>query len=239
MESSSIRADHSPRTGSGDSVSTDLVQVPRQLIEKWQVLSETVRDFGVVIKDIDGEPTPNAALWRDVSEEIRSLISHPDDKAVDRFAAAMKKKLAYARDVKGRGGWETDKCSEQFLSTLLHEHVIKGDPVDVANLAMMLHQRGESIAPVAVDLMAIPQKDEIDRITWHACDETRPLADKYVLVKGVMDGPHDWRIRLGWYDNQKHAWRVDGASWLPLKWAYLPTEKESEPANPKDNAIAN
>ena len=70
---------------------------------------------------------------------------HPDDEAVDRFAVAMKAKLAQKR-AEGRGGWENkDECGQGYLSELLAEHVRKGDPVDVANLAMMLHQRGERI----------------------------------------------------------------------------------------------
>lgn len=70
---------------------------------------------------------------------------HPDDLAVDRFAAAMKAKLAKKR-AEGRGGWEDkDDCSNAFLSKLLREHIDKGDPVDVGNLAMMIHQRGERI----------------------------------------------------------------------------------------------
>lgn len=72
---------------------------------------------------------------------------HPDALAVDRFAIAMKAKLAKKR-AEGRGGWEDkEACSAEFLSHLLREHVDKGDPIDVANLAMMLHQRGESVLP--------------------------------------------------------------------------------------------
>lgn len=72
---------------------------------------------------------------------------HPDDEAVDRFAAAMKSKLAAKRE-EGRGGWDDNaKCSQKFLSDLLRGHIDKGDPLDVANFAMMLHQRGEAIAP--------------------------------------------------------------------------------------------
>jgi|GEM_PF-3709529 len=71
---------------------------------------------------------------------------HPDELAVDRFAAAMKAKLAKKRD-EGRGGWEDkDDCSQLYLSQLLREHVEKGDPVDVGNLAMMLHQRQDRIS---------------------------------------------------------------------------------------------
>lgn len=86
-----------------------------------------------ILSSIEASPDP-------VSE-------HPDDLAVDRFAAAMKAKLAKKRE-EGRGGWESkDECSAEFLSQLLREHVEKGDPLDVGNLAMMLHQRGDAISP--------------------------------------------------------------------------------------------
>jgi hypothetical protein len=73
---------------------------------------------------------------------------HSDDAAVDRFAAAMKKKLAAAR-AKGRGGWSDMGGTEMHahLCKLLRHHVEKGDPRDVANFCMFLHQRGESILP--------------------------------------------------------------------------------------------
>ncbi|HAU75598.1 MAG TPA: hypothetical protein DCW88_08700 [Agrobacterium sp.] len=64
----------------------------------------------------------------------------------------MKAKLAKKRG-EGRGGWEDkDDCSQLFLTSLLREHVEKGDPVDVGNLAMMLHQRGESILSILITL---------------------------------------------------------------------------------------
>lgn len=72
------------------------------------------------------------------------VSQHPDDVAVDAFAAAMKAKLKRAREEKGRGGWQD--MSATVLSDMLREHVQKGDPVDVANLAMMLHQNGQGIA---------------------------------------------------------------------------------------------
>lgn len=76
---------------------------------------------------------------------IEDAPQHPDDVAVDRFATAMKEKLADAR-AKGRGGWQ-DKvdCPQQRLSDMLRAHLEKGDPRDVANFCMFLHQRGESI----------------------------------------------------------------------------------------------
>ncbi|MFC4620824.1 hypothetical protein ACFO3A_01145 [Comamonas nitrativorans] len=71
--------------------------------------------------------------------------THPDDEAVDRFAAELKAKLADAR-AKGRGGWEDKaKVSAQALSDMLLAHVFKGNPRDVAAFCMLLHQRGEAI----------------------------------------------------------------------------------------------
>ncbi len=75
---------------------------------------------------------------------------HPDDRAVDLFAARMKTKLAMARE-KGRGGWDDPaQCSVAYLQQLLHEHIAKGDPVDVANFCMMLsHYDASTSSPDA------------------------------------------------------------------------------------------
>lgn len=70
--------------------------------------------------------------------------AHPDDTAVDQFAAAMKAKLAAARE-KGRDGWaDRASTSDEFLAEQLVQHLTKGNAgtfEDVANFAMMLHQR--------------------------------------------------------------------------------------------------
>lgn len=72
--------------------------------------------------------------------------AHPDDIAVDKFAVAMKAKLAKAR-AKGMGGWDDKEDLECHLSNLLRSHVEKGDPRDVANFCCFLWNRGESIQP--------------------------------------------------------------------------------------------
>jgi hypothetical protein len=88
---------------------------------------------------------------------------HPDDAAVDRFAAAMKDKMTKARE-KGRSGWET--CLPADLSRMLREHVEKGDPRDVANFAMMLWNLGVGIAaapqpaPVQEPVAKVDANDE-------------------------------------------------------------------------------
>jgi hypothetical protein len=89
------------------------------------------------------------AGWKDACNNILDLIhgqaatdQHPDDAAVDRFAAAMKTKLARKRS-QGRAGWQ--EASAEHLSELLLSHLEKGDPVDIGNFAMMLHQNGQRL----------------------------------------------------------------------------------------------
>lgn len=72
--------------------------------------------------------------------------THHDDECVDRFAEAMKAKLARARE-KGRSGWE--QCAPADLSRMLREHVEKGDPRDVANFCMFLWSLEAPISKVA------------------------------------------------------------------------------------------
>ncbi|NKJ34140.1 hypothetical protein [Rhizobium sp. SG570] len=80
----------------------------------------------------------------DISRAISSVL-HTDYSAVDRFANAMKAKLAKKR-AEGYGGWDDpDECTIEHLSKLLIRHALKGDPIDVANFAMMIHQRGAAI----------------------------------------------------------------------------------------------
>ncbi|MFH5927430.1 hypothetical protein [Roseomonas xinghualingensis] len=80
-------------------------------------------------------PTPTAP----------ATARHLDDDAVDAFAQAMKDKLRYAREVKGRGRWQ--ECSPESLSRMLLEHVEKGDPIDVANFCTFLWSLGAKIGP--------------------------------------------------------------------------------------------
>lgn len=64
-----------------------------------------------------------------------------DDRLCHFAYGAMKEKLEVARE-KGRGGWwDADRCSLEYLRSLLVEHVEKGDMVDVMNLAAMIYAR--------------------------------------------------------------------------------------------------
>lgn len=61
----------------------------------------------------------------------------------------MSKMLQLAHGKGMRGCMDKQGSTQRHLSNLLREHVEKGDPVDVANFCMMLHARGERIAPRA------------------------------------------------------------------------------------------
>lgn len=72
-----------------------------------------------------------------------------DDSALADFIAAMREKLARSR-AKGRSGWQDPAlCPEARLVAMLIGHLPKGNPgnfLDIAILAMMLHQRGTNPA---------------------------------------------------------------------------------------------
>lgn len=113
------------------------------------------KDYGAEMEgDDEGEYVLLAdALMLATAPKPEHDEQHPDDAAVDRFVVAMKAKLAAARE-KGRGGWDDPSaCSVEYLADLLVDHVAKGNAgtfEDVANFAMMLHQRGADPAVLAL-----------------------------------------------------------------------------------------
>lgn len=88
---------------------------------------------------------------------------HPDDIAVDAFADAMKAKMAKQRD-KGYSGWESAACDDSYLADQLFRHAQKGDPVDVGNFAMMLHQRNVEDIDIGKCVLRIAALDFAKRV---------------------------------------------------------------------------
>src|SRR5690625_4053990 len=109
------------------------------------------------------------------SLRVRKENRHLDDMAVDQFAASMKTKLAKKR-AEGRGGWQDMSASE--LSQLLHEHVDKGDPLDVANFCMMLHENGQTIMQ-SPEMQAL--RKDAERYRWLRDSES----DDMGVVTGI------------------------------------------------------
>lgn len=106
---------------------------------------------------------------------------HYDDYAVDCFAAMMKQKLAKKR-AQGYDNWyKPELCSVEYLKRLLHDHIVKGDPVDVANLCMMLRHYDASTTASA------PQsKDANDSLE----------ASRYRWLRDVSVPPHNFYLSV-------------------------------------------
>ena len=89
--------------------------------------------------------------------KLEDEIFHPDDRAVNRFAKQMKFKLWQARQ-KGRSGWDNPiECSTEYLAKLFVGHLQKyndGNFLDLANLLMMLHERGADPVELTECLLA-------------------------------------------------------------------------------------
>ncbi len=82
----------------------------------------------------------DAPMVKDPPEKPEEASAIADKAAIARFAKAMVEKMAIMR-TRGLRDWET--CSSIELLCVLQEHVEKGDPVDIALIAMMIHQKAE------------------------------------------------------------------------------------------------
>ena len=106
------------------------------------------------------------------SQPLQDTTAYLDNLAVDRFAVAMKDKMAKQR-ARGYGGWhDADACPTKRLQKMLGEHVGKGDPVDVGNIAMMLWTRKEPTAAIT------QQPSLITKIGGHEIIEAADRADE-------------------------------------------------------------
>ncbi len=96
----------------------------------------------------------------------------------------MKAKLAKKR-AEGRGGWDDpEQCSAAYLSYLLIQHCFKGDPLDVGNFAMMLHQRGDRIViddeTASMARAAIPGALPVEPVGYLKPDFAHATEPKYI-----------------------------------------------------------
>ena len=77
----------------------------------------------------------------DSDQTTQAEAARADNLAINAFARAMSNKMRWSRE-KGRKGWQTR--SNEWLREILRAHVQKGDPVDVANYCMTIHQNVEA-----------------------------------------------------------------------------------------------
>lgn len=80
-----------------------------------------------------------------MNELQRMFIERTDGEQADALLLvaaqnAMEDKLDQKR-IDGRGGWHGPTCSNEALIAMLEDHLIKGDMVDVMNIAAMIYVR--------------------------------------------------------------------------------------------------
>ncbi|QIE84729.1 hypothetical protein [Pseudomonas nitroreducens] len=164
------------------------------------------------------QPSPAPELERP------EVVTHSDDAAVDRFSASMKQKLEAAR-AKGRSGWDDpSSCDVAFLAERLIEHLGKGNAgtfEDVANFAMMLHQRGahpqvlaEAAGAIERDYLRIIQAQEEK---WSGRFEV--LEDEAKTLRRERDAA---QARVAELEKQEPAY------WLAAGIFCFPEKKEAE-----------
>jgi len=140
-----------------DDVKDALAEV-ENTAHKLETIREDVEEALEYIgpEDLDMIDQVLRAALDKTAPEVPMPIPHDDDVAVFRFVSHMRDKLAKMRE-QGRDGWQNkDAITTSTLSSMLRHCVEKGDPVDVANLAMMLQQRGETIAHDAPVMISTP-----------------------------------------------------------------------------------
>jgi hypothetical protein len=119
-------------------------------------------------------------------------MRHKDDIAVDEFANLMKAKLERKRK-EGYGGWDDGRlCTIDSLAQLLVKHVRKGDPVDIANFAMMIFRRGDT---VGASIQHVAMQSQIDlqlqlAMAQAAADQAWGICDAVAAALGD-DLDHD------------------------------------------------
>jgi len=107
---------------------------------------------------------------------------HADDIAVEQLATAMKAKLAASR-AEGKRGWDNPlECSHERLAILLGESLVKGNPVNIANFAAMLHARGASHQVIAEQAMRALLRGSRE---IHAHDKQN--AERYLKLRNIND----------------------------------------------------
>jgi len=127
------------------------------------------------------DPVP-PSIW--AKEADATVSTHSDDHAVERFAMVMRAKLKLKRG-HGRSGWE--RCSLADLARMLVAHVGKGDPVDIANFAMMLYHRElSSLEPGgvkgALSTARAPAADDVPSMRCPKCGESMPDHDGFGVL---------------------------------------------------------
>lgn len=174
-----------------DELASRFIEDSEEIAEFFDVIGG--RNHLVLAKDIREIADAMADLLNDQSQ----INLHIDDVGINNLTNAMRLKMAYARS-KGRCGWDDPaQCSGEQLAKMLVEHLTKGNAgtfEDVANFAMMLHQRKESPSLLADAINAVKESVviELETVLIEASDnagvngyleEAQAMADAVELIR--------------------------------------------------------
>lgn len=175
------------RTGARD-------KARRQLTETIAMLSDSVALLGKSRKLIQNVGTTDATQYLAALDAFCACIfpgqvhQHPDNLAVNNFATAMKRKLAEAR-AKGLRGWSDTTVQDGTLAEMLVEHIPKGNPgnfEDIANFAMMLHQRDAHPRELTFAYNAMLSTIPTRRVQSVSMPNTAMAKERPILFNGPM-----------------------------------------------------
>lgn len=112
----------------------------KQLADRLQIHPDQVRKMTAerTIPHLACGPRLTRYNLDDVIASLR-VTQHPDDDAIDAFAAELRKRMTEKRD-EGRNGWEMADPADLQLKLL--RAIADGDPIDVGNYAMMISTLG-------------------------------------------------------------------------------------------------
>lgn len=112
----------------------------KQLADRLQIHPDQVRKMTAerTIPHLAIGPRLTRYNLDDVIAALR-VTQHPDDDAIDAFAAELRKRMTDKRE-QGRNGWE--HCDLDDLGLKLLRSIADGNPIDVGNYAMMISTLG-------------------------------------------------------------------------------------------------
>jgi hypothetical protein len=84
----------------------------------------------------------------------------------------------------------------------------------------------DDAAQFATSLLARASESRAEGLTDWQLIETAPK-DAMVLLAAEFDGPGDWRIKVGYWDNHENDWEIFGGSWSPTHWMPLPAAPDA------------
>jgi hypothetical protein len=118
----------------------------------------------------------------------RSSLPVPERDALDKMVTAMSQKML-DKHLEGRSGFED--ASVEHLNNLLHEHIPKGDPVDIANFCAFLHYNGHKVHSNNALVQLQEQYDTLLRALYQAVNAARRARSwvETVLQMNIIGSP--------------------------------------------------